>query len=435
MNKRIISMLLAIVASAAAFVGCGGQEIASESAKQEEKATGTVESTEKTVIKVTTWTDEIEAMKMLETSFEAENPSIDVEIVEFPSEEYQDKLVIQLAGGANLDVIQMKNTADYSDIATKGQLLDLEPMVKADGLDIVPYGPLYKGLKINDQLFGLPYRKTAWALFYNKTLFDDKGIAYPTEDMTWDQFRDLAKQMTSGSGNEKVWGAYLHTWPQTWYGMGLQTGATIIDQDLTPFEVGLQFRMDLEADGSIMPFIEAKATNAHYKTEFAKGMTAMNVIGDFHIQQLRDLEKEGQISFDWDIVPMPHPEGVEANTTWGTANPIGISKTSKNKEAAWEFVKYTAGKEGAKVFASIGRLPAYVDDEVKGLFIGDGSEKPANIGILTEANVYLENPAIPGANVVKDEIFGRESELTFSGERTVKETFEVIQKRITEEIK
>lgn len=431
-TKRMMAVLLTMATSVTAFVGCTSQEASSGAAKKEEAKT---ESAEKTVIKVTTWTDEIEAMKQIETNFETVNPNIDVELVEFPSEEYQDKLVIQLAGGADIDIIQMKNTADYSDIATKGQLLDLEPMVKADGLDIVPYGPLYEGLKIDNQLFGLPYRKTAWALFYNKTLFDSKGVAYLTEDMTWNQFRELAKQMTSGSGNEKVWGAYLHTWPQTWYGMGLQTGATIIDQDLTPFEEALQFRMDLEAEGSIMPFIEAKATNAHYKTEFAKGMTAMNVIGDFHIQQLRDLEKEGEISFDWDIVPMPHPEGVAANTTWGTANPIGISKASKNQEAAWEFVKYIAGKEGAKVYAELGRLPAYVDDEVKTLFTGDGTQKPAHIGILTEANVYLENPAIPGANVIKDEIFGRESELTFAGERTVKETFEAIQKRIVDEMK
>lgn len=33
-------------------------------------------------------------------------------------------------------------------------------------------------------------------LFYNKDLFDAAGVAYPTNDMTWDAYAELAKQMT-----------------------------------------------------------------------------------------------------------------------------------------------------------------------------------------------------------------------------------------------
>lgn len=436
MNKqRFIAGLMALTMSMGAFVGCTSKEEAAPAPSTGGTSTeaGKEDSKEQVTLTVTTWGDEINEIKSVVEEFETLNPNINIEIMEYPSEEYQDKLVIQLAGGANIDVMQMKNTADYSNIAAKKQLLDLEPYVKADSLDVIPYGPLYEGLKIDGQLFGLPYRKTAWVLFYNKDLFDAAGVAYPSEDMTWDQFRETAQAVTSGAGNEKVWGAYLHTWPQTWYGMGLQTGATIMDEDLSVFEQALQFRMDLEADGSIMPFTEAKATNAHYRTEFAKGQTAMNVIGDFHITQLRDPELN--VQFDWDIVPMPHPEGVEANTTWGTANPIGINAKSKHPEEAWEFVKFIAGKEGAMAYAEAGKLPAYNDDEVNAAFIGKGDQKPANIAILTEAKVFLENPAMEGANIVKDQIFGSESELTFSGERSAADTFKAINERIQNEIK
>ncbi len=48
--------------------------------------------------------------------------------------------------------------------------------------------------------------------------------------------------------------------------------------------------------------------------------------------------------------------------------------------------------------------------------------------------VYLENPSIPGVGIIKDEIYGREAELTFVGERSVEETFEVIKERIQEEL-
>lgn len=33
----------------------------------------------------------------------------------------------------------------------------------------------------------------------------------------------------------------------------------------------------------------------------------MNLIGDWHIAQLRTAEQEKKINFDWDVVPVPHP--------------------------------------------------------------------------------------------------------------------------------
>ncbi len=435
--KKFLASLMILVVSMGLLAGCGSEEKKPEATDSTESTQTTDESNASTeseqepvTINVTMWTDEKEELTAIKAAFEEENPNIKVELMEFPSEEYKDKLTIQLAGGADIDVITHKNTAEYADLASKGQLLNLEPLVKQDNVDVAPYGPLYDGLKVEGELFGVPYRKTVTVLYYNKDLFDAAGVDYPSEDMTWDAFRELAKTMTT----DTVAGAYIHTWPQLWYGVGLQKGASIIDEDLTPFMEALQFRMDLEADGSIMSFANAKATSAHYKTEFAKGQTAMNIIGDFHVAQLRDLEAEGEVTFDWDVVPMPHPEGVEPNTTYGTANPISVAINSEKQEAAWEFVKYVSGEQGAKIYAEHGNLPAYSNDEIQNIFVGDGSQRPENIEIFTEAKVYLENPSIPGVGIIKDEIYGREAELTFVGERSVEETFEVIKERIQEEL-
>lgn len=435
-KKKFFASLIALTVMTSMFGGCAAktetpaETTKTETAKEESKAEEPEKAAEPVTIKVSFWTDEKEEMAAMKQIFEEKNPNIKLELLEFPSEEYKDKLIIQLAGGSDIDVITHKNTAEFADVANKDQLLDIEPLIQRDAIDIAPYGPLYEGLKMDGVLYGIPYRKTAWGLYYNKDLFDAAGVEYPTDDMTWEQFRELAKKMDK----DKIAGAYLHTWPQTWYGMGLQTGASIIDEDLTVFKDALQFRMDLEKDGSIMTYIDAKATNAHYKTEFAKGQTAMNVIGDFHVGQLRELEKSGEVAFDWDVAAMPHPEGVAANTTWGTTNPISINVKSKNQEAAWEFVKFVSGPEGAKIYAEMGSLPAYTNDEIQTAFAGDASLKPANIKIFTEAKVYLENPTIAGAGIVKDEIYGRESELTFAGERSVEDTFKVIQERVKAEI-
>lgn len=438
-TKKFLAMLMFVAVSVGSLAGCGAkQEVApvAEAKPEEAKKEEAPVAQEPVTIKVSAWSDCMRALveSGLVADFETQNPDIKVEIIEYPAQEYQDKLVVQLAGGADLDVILMKNTADYSNIAAKNQLVDMTELVKRDKVDVSNMGPLFEGVQYEGKQYALPYSKTSWILYYNKDLFDAAGVEYPSDDMTWNDFRETAKKVSSGSGNDKVWGAYLHTWPQVWYGMGLQTGASIIDQDLTPFKESLQFRMDLEADGTVMPYVEAKATNAHYKTEFAKGQTAMNVIGAFHIGQLRELEDAGEMNFDWDIAPMPHPEGVAANTTWGMASPVGININSKNQEAAWKFVNFMTSIEGAKHFAKVGEMPANVNEEVLEIYKGDGSRRPANIDVVGEAKVYLENPTIPNANIAKDEIFGKESELTFIGERSAEDTFKVIEERIKNEV-
>lgn len=61
----------------------------------------------------------MEEFKEMKEKFESLHSDIEVELLEFPSAEYKDKLVTTLAGGADLDVITHKNNAEYADIASK----------------------------------------------------------------------------------------------------------------------------------------------------------------------------------------------------------------------------------------------------------------------------------------------------------------------------
>ena len=76
--------------------------------------------------------------------------------------------------------------------------MPLDDMVKESGIDMAPYQGSDEGIRIGDQLYGLPFRNDYYVLYYNKTLFDKAGVEYPKHDMTWDEYRELAKKMTSG---------------------------------------------------------------------------------------------------------------------------------------------------------------------------------------------------------------------------------------------
>ncbi len=71
-------------------------------------------------------------------------------------------------------------------------------------------------------------------LVYNTTVFDAAGVAYPTKDWTWDDFRAAAKKLTNPAKN--VYGTAMavngsedttwHMWPQLW-----QNGGAILSPD------------------------------------------------------------------------------------------------------------------------------------------------------------------------------------------------------------
>ncbi len=82
------------------------------------------------------------------------------------------------------------------------------------------------------KVIGIPALVDNLALIYNKKLFDAAGVAYPTDDWSWDDFRAAAKKLTnpatntygtaySVSGSEDTtW----HLWPLLW-----QHGGKILD--------------------------------------------------------------------------------------------------------------------------------------------------------------------------------------------------------------
>lgn len=362
--------------------------------------------------------------------FKQDHPNIDITFETFPQQQYYEKIRMQLSGGEGYDLF----TGQMDQMIDTGILAPLDDYIKESNMDVTGYGSMYESYKYEGKVLSLPFRKSNWMLYYNKTLFDEKGVKYPSVDMTWNEFRELAKKMTSGSGENKVYGAYLQQWPSTWYMSAVQQGASVIDKDLSPFKEALQLRVDLEEDGSIMKWSEQVTTGAHYNAAFQKGNIAMSMIGDWHVAQLRQGEQEGTMKFDWDVVPIPHPEGVAKNTSLALPVTIMMNKNTKHAKEAFEFLKYMTGKEGANLLASEGYLTGYMDKDVQASYLGDGTKKPKNLHYFLETKEYPEYPMLPGVkNIVVEQIFKQEGELALIGQRSVDDTINEIAKRVKNE--
>lgn len=355
----------------------------------------------------------------------------DLPVIQYPvnNTDYLEVITSKLAAGEAIDVFDSGNITEYANYVKGEYVSPMNDLIKRDAIDMVPYGPLVSEITMGGEIYGLPFITSTWVLFYNKDIFDQQGVAYPSDDMTWTQFRHLASKVTKNTEEGVRYGAYFHTWPQSWYGLALQTGASIIDVDLSPFKEALQYRINIEKDGVILPYSQALEQSKHYRQVFIDEEVAMVPMGEWMIEHLRTAEREGIFAADWDIVPIPHPEGVEPNITWGMSAQLLIYNQSSKKEEAWNFIKFSAGETGAQIFARNGRLPAYQNSQIKEIFTSQDS-KPENIHIIFDQKVYMEMPAIPDSYDY-DEILREEGEKALLNQYSVDEAIERIRERVT----
>ena len=191
-------------------------------------------------VTLTWWTGQFsDAEKLLEQSaaqFSALHPNVTIKVASGGST--TDDLLQKLSAGFAADVYPDVSYAFgswASQLADSGRTLDIsgnvaDPAVKWDDFPEAARETAAPG----GRTIGFPAIVDNLALFYNTTLFDAAGLAYPTKDWTWDDFRTAAKKLTNPAKN--VYGTGFDVsagegttwalWPQLW-----QNGGSILSAD------------------------------------------------------------------------------------------------------------------------------------------------------------------------------------------------------------
>lgn len=104
----------------------------------------------------------------------------------------------------------------YHRFAIGGALRVVEPHIARDRFDLKPYlQRLIEYMRLDGKLYGLPFKGqiSRIAFFYNINLFQERGIAIPTESWTLDDLVKAAQALTRRSGSETTqWGFALNPW-------------------------------------------------------------------------------------------------------------------------------------------------------------------------------------------------------------------------------
>ncbi len=368
----------------------------------------------------------------IKTAYEASHPGVTIEWVDLASQDYNVKTSTMLAGGDTTDLYAVKELSDMQNWAAQGFIVNLDEKIAESGMDMSKYAGMDTCYTYTEDgsYYALPFRADYWVMFYNKDIFDEAGVAYPTNDWTWDEYAAIAREITEKTGK---YGTHYHTWLSDVANWAVCDGVnTLADGEYSDLKYFYELVQGLEDDGVCMTYDELKASNLHYSGAFAQGNIAMMPMGYWYASTLIGYIKDGTANFNWGITAVPHLEGVEAGASFGS--PTGIAK-SANIDAAWDFASWMCSEEGAKAIAETGTRPAYVSDEVAAVmasadgFPTDETSKAA----LLPTSIALEWPIGDGVNEIKTAV-NETHTLIMTREMTIDEGIEEMEARAAEYI-
>lgn len=279
-----------------------------------------------------------------------------------------------IAGGTMTDIL-IPHNSQIELYADSGILTDLSPLIKRDKVDLTQFVSSALKAEMNrrdDRYYALPMGYHVETLYYNKSMFDKAGLAYPPADgnYTYQDLRKWALKLTLDKNGKtptdpgfdpnsiSQWGFY--TWPMNDNGYDpilLAWGGSIVSPTDTkkctmddPATVqAFQFIQDLIwKDHVAMTPQEDQAQAGKYR--FAAGHVAM--LSGAHWMTDIMIAQAPHVAYD--VAPLP--KGPKGHASILNVHGWSIYKSSKNTELAWHFVKWVSTTGAGP---AMGLIPAY----------------------------------------------------------------------------
>lgn len=416
--KKFYSVMLLIVITLLA-VSC-----AANNAQSDQVSPATSYSTsDKVELSFYTWQDESIYITEVCDAFNALHSNIQVTPHFLANSNYEVLLQEALSRPENdIDLFDTKGVSWLVELYNKNYISDITNYVHSDiqggEIDISGYGTMFNNICYDDMYLGMPMRSTCWVLYYNRDIFDKAGLSYPGQ-LTWDEYRALARELTSGEGEDKVYGGYFVSWIPNL--LALQHGSYLTDDDLTYSKESLEFINDVyRADDSHVSFEMIKEqdnnSNNGYK-RFEEGHIAMCPQGEWMI----NIMQNDNADVNWDIAPLPVDEGVTNGTTTGEYQFISMVAKCDHPDEAYEFISFLCGEQGASILAQNAIIPAYSDENVMDKYINATGHE--SVHYFFDNKKYTEQLPISGYNETLTS-FSDNAEKYLSGEISIDEAME-----------
>lgn len=313
--------------------------------------------------------------------------------------DYRQMMITQFSAGTAPDLFYV-DVSYFEEFAKQNMMQPLDLYLRKDGFDIEDfYTTLVDSFTYNNRLYGLAKDFSTLGLYYNKKIFDEYGVEYPESDDTWfDLLHKCELLKAKGFETPLVLAADLNRLLPFIYG----TGGNIVKEDLScnldnsDTILGLKFYVDLVAKYGVAQ--EPANVGAGWIGEaFGKENVAIAMSGPWTYGFVK--EQYPEVYGNMGIVEMPH---LNKKSTMIYTVSWSINRNSKNKDAAWEVLKYLTDEgqkkfvEGAGVLASRKSIASEDTDPVKKAFYdsvvyGTAWKVATPSGIFSRANDQINS--------------------------------------------
>lgn len=291
------------------------------------------------------WEDS-QILKEVIADFESKNPSIKIDYRKQSHRDYRERLQQAILSGNGPDIFR------YHVTWTSMLGADLAPM-PANVMSVAQYKEIfyptaYNNLQVGGQIVGIPLMYDGLALFYNKEMLKTANIEVPK---TWAELRTAANKLTvpanpSERSNLVRAGLAIGNAGNVDHFSDI-LALLIIQNGGNPAEATSQYVKD--AITFYTNFVKQDKVwsdrLANSTTAFAKGDVAMIFAPSWRIHDIKAINPQ----LDFAVARVPQLNS-ESPVSWATFWAEGVSNKSKNKEAAWAFLKYLSTPEVLRKF-------------------------------------------------------------------------------------
>jgi multiple sugar transport system substrate-binding protein len=313
----------------------------------------------------------------LKEEYEKRNPDVHVNLIK--TQDPYKKLQIMIAGRTAPDVVWMG--VGWEQFAAA--LLNVEEKAANDPeVEVDAYFPgLWNAVRWQGSARALPSSGQMGVLYYNKDMFREAGLDFPTADWTWDDMVNMAETLTRDADGDGVVDRYGLQLGQIYIVPFMLYDGQIADEDWRTAKVHTPVTEALMNDyralmheKRVMPTPTASAELGMLPM-FEAGRVAMHAASGYAIESFR------KVPFDWDVVSLPwyEFEGERNRATGLWQEEFGVLWNSDVPDVAWDFAKFCTSKEMIEWAAYEGHIvPGRVDVGTGDAYLQD-PRKPDNM--------------------------------------------------------
>lgn len=375
-----------------------------------------------------------DAMEGVIELFEEEHPDIKVEAtyIAQSGEGQNEKLLTAIAGGNPPDVAYF-DRFEVASWAAQGSLEDLTELAENDGVTQDLYYPYtWDEAVYDDKLYALPTTTDARLVYYNKDHFEEVGLDPDNPPTTIEELEEAADKLMIKDGKKIERIGFIPWYGQGWfYGWGWAFGGdfynaetqTVTADDPKNIEA-LEWMTNFAEKHNveeIAGFTDSQGSGA--MDPFLTGQISMKVDGNFGVASIEKYKPD----LNYGVFPIPTPTGTD-HTTWSGGWSVIMPKGAKEKDAAWEFIKFFGSEDGQKIFSEISRDFSAIESVNLELDYDEDPRFKDFIEILPESN---SRPVMTQGTLYWNEL-DTAVENSTRGIGTPAENLEEVNKKVTE---